>query len=412
MTARFRIAVAGGGMTGLVAAALLARSRHAEALEITLVDAAPRPVFLPGDDVGLRVSALSPGSSALLERAGAWEAIETTRCSAYEHMRVWDADEPPDGPCTLRFDADEFAVPALGYIVENELVRHALLESIATLPVELRFSTSIEAVEPGGRGHRLSLSSGDELAADLVIAADGTRSPVREALGIGVRRLAYPQTAFVTHVRPEYPHRRTAWQRFLPDGPIGLLPLADGRLSIVWSTTPAEAQAAGELDDARLAAVLSEASDHVLGALEPAGGRGTFPLAAQHADDYVKAGLVLIGDAAHTVHPLAGQGANLGLADAADLAQVIEAALDRGEYPADRPVLRRYERARRGANAAMMHALTGLNGLFASDSRLVGRLRRAGMRWFNRAGPVRRRVVDVAFGSMSGRKSAVPIRGN
>ena len=386
-------------MAGLTAAALLCRSRHADSLQVTIVDAAPRPVFLSDDDVGLRVSAISPGSEALLASVDAWPVIQSQRLSPYDHMRVWDAGEPPDGPATLRFDADEFAMSHLGTIVENELVRHALLEALAEARIELRFATRILSVDAADGSHRLSLDSGDTLSADLLIAADGGRSPVRTALGINVTRLAYPQTAFVTHVRPERPHLNTAWQRFLPDGPLGLLPLADGRLSVVWSTTPDAAMHAMDSNDTDLGLALSSASDFVLGDLELAGERGTFPLAAQHADEYVRHGVVLIGDAAHTVHPLAGQGANLGFADASELAEVIDAALDAGEYPADRPILRRYERARRGANAAMMHALTGLNSLFASDSAVLGNVRRSGMRLFNHAGPVRRRIVEVAFGT-------------
>lgn len=399
MKARLQVVVAGGGMAGLTAAALLCRSRHADSLQVTIVDAAPRPVFLSDDDVGLRVSAISPGSEALLASVDAWPVIQSQRLSPYDHMRVWDAGEPPDGPATLRFDADEFAMSHLGTIVENELVRHALLEALAEARIELRFATRILSVDAADGSHRLSLDSGDTLSADLLIAADGGRSPVRTALGINVTRLAYPQTAFVTHVRPERPHLNTAWQRFLPDGPLGLLPLADGRLSVVWSTTPDAAMHAMDSNDTDLGLALSSASDFVLGDLELAGERGTFPLAAQHADEYVRHGVVLIGDAAHTVHPLAGQGANLGFADASELAEVIDAALDAGEYPADRPILRRYERARRGANAAMMHALTGLNSLFASDSAVLGNVRRSGMRLFNHAGPVRRRIVEVAFGT-------------
>ena len=399
MKTRFNVVIAGGGMAGLTAAALLCRSRHADALQVTVVDAAPRPVFLAGDDVGLRVSAISPGYEALLASVGAWQVIRSQRISPYDHMRVWDAGEPPDGPATLRFDADEFAMPHLGTIVENELVRFALLETLAAARIELRFATRILSVEAAEGGHRLSLDSGDTLSADLLVAADGGRSPVRSALGIGVTRLAYPQTAFVTHVRPERPHSKTAWQRFLADGPLGLLPLADGRLSVVWSTTPDAARNAMDSDDAELGSAISAASDYVLGNLVPAGERGTFPLAAQHADEYVRHGVALIGDAAHTVHPLAGQGANLGFADARELIDVIDAALDAGEYPADRPILRRYERVRRGANATMMHALTGLNRLFASDSAVLGNIRRSGMRLFNHAGPVRRRIVEVAFGT-------------
>ncbi|MEO1202321.1 MAG: UbiH/UbiF/VisC/COQ6 family ubiquinone biosynthesis hydroxylase [Pseudomonadota bacterium] len=399
MTARLKIVIAGGGMAGLAVAALLNRARHAEALDVTLIDAGPRPVFLPDDDVGLRVSAISPGSEALLEQAGAWTHVTAARHSSYEHMRVWDADQPADGSSTLRFDADEFAKPRLGTIVENSLVQHALLETLPDSRFELRFATRMESVEVADGGHRLALDTGEEIAADLLIAADGGRSPVREALGIGVTRLAYTQTAFVTHVTPEQPHRETAWQRFLPTGPIGLLPLADGRVSVVWSTTPDLAAAAMDDDDAALADKLSHASDHVLGRLTPAGPRGTFPLAAQHAERYVGEGVALVGDAAHTIHPLAGQGANLGFADAKSLVDTIERALDAGEFPADRPVLRRYERERRGANAVMMHALTGLNRLFASHSPVVGQARRTGMQLFNRAGPVRRRIVEVAFGA-------------
>ncbi len=399
MKPRLKLVIAGGGMAGLAVAVLLHRSRHAASLDVTLIDAGPRPVFLPGDDVGLRVSAISPGTEALLARAGAWDHVSSARCSSYEHMRVWDAGEPADGPSTLRFDADEFATPHLGTIVENALVQHALLECLNGSRIELRFATRIESVEAVDGGHRLTLDSGDEIVAALLVAADGGRSPVREALGIGVERLAYEQTAFVTHVRPEKDHGSTAWQRFLPTGPIGLLPLSDGRVSVVWSTTPEVAARAMDYDDDALGDALGSASDFVLGQLEPAGPRGSFRLAAQHAKDYVRTGLALVGDAAHTVHPLAGQGANLGFADAAVLVATLDAALDAGEFPADRPVLRRYERQRRGANALMMHALTGLNRLFASDSAVLGAARRTGMQWFNRAGPVRRRIVEVAFGA-------------
>jgi 2-octaprenylphenol hydroxylase len=153
------------------------------------------------------------------------------------------------------------------------------------------------------------------------------------------------------------------------------------------------------MSDADLGARLTEVSDRVLGSLTVAGPRGTFPLAAAHAENYVEAGLALIGDAAHSVHPLAGQGVNLGFADVTTLADVIVAAFDAGEYPGDRPVLRRYERARRGANAAMIRLLTGLNSLFAADSTLVGELRRTGMLLFNRSGPIRNKAVDIAFGT-------------
>lgn len=357
-----------------------------------------------GDDVALRVSAVSGGSASLLNDIGAWSAIEAARICPYDHMRVWDEALEPGSASTLCFDADEFAVQHLGYIVENVLLQHALLDVLDELGVELIFESPISVIDINkidindGR-HCVQLESGSSIEADLIIGADGGRSLVRESAGIDVRRRPYEQTAFVTHVTPEKIHGQTALQRFLRDGPLGMLPLADGRLSIVWTTTPDMAAHAQQCSEPQLAELLTEASDQVLGKLAVNGPRGAFPLGAQHAKDYVRRGIALIGDAAHTVHPLAGQGANLGLQDAAELATVIIAALQAGEHPADRPVLRRYERARKGANATMMHFMTGLNRLFASDSSVLGELRRTGMQLFNRSGPVKKRVVGVALGA-------------
>ena len=232
-----------------------------------------------------------------------------------------------------------------------------------------------------------------------MIGADGAHSVVRECAGIESREWDYEQFAFVTHLQAEQPHANVARQRFLSSGPLGMLPLADGRISVVWSTSEAQAQWATNAADDELGAALSIASDFVLGRLRVAGPRGVFPLRARHAEDYVKAGIALVGDAAHAVHPLAGQGANLGLQDAFSLANVISAALEQGEHPGDRPVLRRYERDRGGANAAMLHFMTGLNRLFATDSTLLKELRTTGMWLFNHSGPLRQRVVHVALGT-------------
>jgi 2-octaprenylphenol hydroxylase len=275
----------------------------------------------------------------------------------------------------------------------------ALLKVLDRTDVNLRFATPIAGIERIGERYLLALEESRELPADLVIAADGARSFVRESAGIGVDEWSYQQTAFVTHLAPELPHENTARQRFLEDGPLGMLPLADGRISVVWSTTPDEAARALKANDEDLGALLSAVSGRVLGALTVAGPRGAFPLHARHARDYVLPRLALIGDAAHAVHPLAGQGANLGLQDAYALFEVLEDALARGEHPGDRPVLRRYERARKGANAVMLHFMTGLNGLFGAGSPVIGELRRAGMRLFNISGPVRERAVRVALGA-------------
>ena len=399
MNKRFDIVVVGGGVTGLTVAALLAKCEFAAEFQITIIDAASRPVWAPTDDVALRVSAVSGGSAGLLDELGAWSSIENSRVCAYDHMRVWDESIEPGSASTLCFSADEFAVQHLGYIVENVLMQHTLLSVLDDLGVELLFDTPIADIEFNADRHSLHLQSETTIEADLIIGADGGRSFVRESAGIDVRRRPYEQTAFVTHLSPENSHRQTASQRFLRDGPLGMLPLADGRISVVWTTTPDSAERALKCGDEELGQMLTEASDFALGTLTVDGPRGAFPLGAQHAEDYVRRGVALIGDAAHTVHPLAGQGANLGLQDAEELAAVIIAALRVGEHPADRPVLRRYERARKGANATMMHFMTGLNRLFASDSSVLGELRRTGMQLFNRSGPVKKRVVGVALGA-------------
>ncbi|MGB5687889.1 MAG: FAD-dependent monooxygenase [Woeseiaceae bacterium] len=398
MIRRYNIVVVGGGVTGLMAATLLAKGPHGDALDITLVDAAPRPVFSPDSDVALRVSAIATGTARLFASVGAWEYAAATRVSPYTSMRIWDARDTLESAAALRFNADEFAIPQLGFIVENVLLQDVLLYQLDRTDVTLKFSSPIARLRRSARHYELDLESGESLTADLVIGADGARSFVRSAVGIETNDWPYEQTAFVTHLRPEKAHGGAALQRFLRDGPLGILPLQDGRVSVVWSTTPDQAEAALAAGDEMTGHLLSEASDYVLGRLEVAGPKGAFPLCARHATAYVLPNLALIGDAAHAIHPLAGQGANLGLQDAAELAAQISAAIGQGLHPGDRPVLRRYERARKGANATMLHFMTGLNRLFTTDSPVLGELRTAGMRVFNRSGPIREHAVKVALG--------------
>ncbi len=382
MKGRYRIAIVGAGITGLTLAALLARGRNADALEIVVIDGAARPGFSIGDDIALRVSAIANGSADLLNSVGAWPAISAARVSPFEAMRVWDENDSPDSASAVRFAAAEFAVPQLGFIVENALIQHALLAVLDNCDVQLSFESTIESLPD----------------ADLVVGADGARSAVRKFSGIETSLWPYEQTAVVTHLKTERKHGAMARQRFLRDGPLGMLPLADGRISVVWSTNPETARQALASSDEELGRILTIASDRVLGELTVAGPKGAFSLCAQYANEYVLPGIALIGDAAHAIHPLAGQGANLGLQDAAELASVLDAAIAGGQHPGDRPVLRRYERARKGANLTMLHFMTGLNSLFATNSALLGELRRAGMHLFNRSGPIRERAVKVALG--------------
>lgn len=395
MSREYDIVVVGAGMVGLSAACLLARD---ERLRVTVVDAGPRPVFDPGDEVSLRVSAIAPGSVDILSRIGAWQAIQAARVCPYRNMKVWDAAGSVDGPETLSFEAAEFAVPQLGFIVENVLIQHALLQQLEMTGAEVCFDTPLESIDRTGHRFELELASGEKLTPDLLVGADGARSFIRDNAGIAVRSWPHAQKAFVTCLQTETGHHNTAWQRFLEDGPIGLLPLSDGRVSIVWSTTHEKAEEALSMSDDELSGLLAEITDGALGNLTPAGPRGAFPLKSQHAAEYVQDGLVLIGDAAHTVHPLAGQGVNLGLADADELARVVLDALASDENPGDLPTLRKYERARKGANKTMLRFVDGLNRLFSNRSAPLARLRGVGMYIFNKSGLIRERAVQTALG--------------
>ncbi len=398
MNREFDILIAGGGMVGLAVALALLQGDASDQCKITVVDAGKRPAFSPGQEVSLRVSAIASGTASQLASLGAWDSIAEARVCPYRDMKVWDATGSVEGPETLRFDAADFAVPQLGFIVENILIQDALLSLLDAANVSINFETPIRSVQKCGNRYVVEYGNGETMKPELLIGADGASSFVRNSAGITVRSWQFPQTALVTHLQPELSHRNTAWQRFLANGPVALLPLRDGRVSTVWTTTPEQAEELLNATDDQMASLLTEATDSVLGNLSAAGPRGSFPLKSQHADRYVLDGLALVGDAAHAVHPLAGQGANLGLADARVLAAVIAEALAAGEHPGDLPILRRYERARKVANKSMLHFINGLNRLFSNESTPLARLRGAGMALFNKSGPIRDYAVQVALG--------------
>jgi 2-octaprenylphenol hydroxylase len=391
----FDVIIVGGGMVGLCLAALIAQDERLAGWRVALVDpAVPRK---PKDDVvDLRVSALSRASQRILEAAGAWSAIEPHACP-YAEMVVWDAASRADARDALRFSAAETGEPNLGHIAENLRVQWALHES-PHMRGTTHIKTGLETVEFEADAAKVSLADGRKLTCGLVIGADGGASSTREQAGIGRAGWAYGQTAVVAHLHTAQPHRDTAYQRFLPDGPLALLPLADGRVSLVWTTTPAEAEALQQVEPAEFSRRVTEASDRVLGDATLDSGRAGFPLGLWHAREYVRPALALVGDAAHTIHPLAGQGVNLGFLDCASLVQVLGGAVCDGEEYSGLRVLRRYERWRRSENALVMGACDGLNRLFAEKSMAVAAARRLGLSLVTSQPMLRRALVQRALG--------------
>lgn len=383
MTRHFDVLVAGAGMVGSCFAALLAADTRTRNLRVGLMDAEVPPAFDPAAPMGLRVSALSRASQNILTTAGAWPVVAAARVSAYRRMRVWDAwdsgrDDPRnDGLC---FDSALLGEPDLGHIVENDLVRAALFDCIRRAAnVRTEIPTRLEKVATARDGVTVTLQDGRVLTAALLVACDGANSSVRKQVAIEVEESSYGQRGVVAVVRTERPHEETAWQRFLPGGPLAFLPLASGESSIVWSCEDARAEELLALNDVGFGKALYEAYNGVLGAIEVVSQRAAFPLRRLEAKNYVLPGVALAGDAAHVVHPLAGQGANLGLLDAAALAEVLAVAIANGESAGDLRVLRRYERWRKGDNLLMQRALDGLSKIFGARMAPAGALRRAGM---------------------------------
>lgn len=342
----------------------------------------------------LRVSAVSRASERLLRNLGAWEAIEKVRVSPYSEMHVWDA-----GGGSVHFDAAELGEPCLGHIVENRVIQAALWERLGTeADADVFAPASIESVSNSEQGAELVLEDGMRLRTRLLVAADGAASPLRTQFGIGVSGANYGQQGIVCVLDTEKPHEETARQRFMPHGPLAFLPLSDGSISIVWSADDAEATRLMAMTDEQFCAALQTASEGVLGAVTRCGKRAAFPLRRQHAETYIAPSAVLIGDAAHVVHPLAGQGGNLGFLDVAALAETLEQARDADRDFAQPRVLRRYERWRRGDNLATLWTMDGFKRLFGTDDRVLSGLRNLGFRLFDRATPLKREAMRQAMG--------------
>ena len=397
----FDVAIVGGGPVGACAAALLARGAAGGGggLRVALLEpGAPAP--LPADaPLESRVVALSRASERTLTRAGAWPRIRGPRLSPYERMRIWHESVAADSEQVLVFDAADAGEPNLGYIAENRLLQTALLGAFTDAGGHLE-PAQLSALEITEAGVNLT-TSGGVLSARLVVGADGAQSTVRRAAGLTAEVSDYHQTAIVASVATARPHQATAWQRFMHDGTLAFLPLADGTSSLVWS---ADDDLAAQLLGATangFAQQLDRASDLALGSTRLVSERTSFPLRRLTAQRYVAQRVALVGDAAHVVHPLAGQGVNLGLMDAAALAQLVLAAAGEREDPGALSVLRAYERWRKSEVALMGTAIDAFDRLLAHGSGPLARVAQRGLSWVNRSQELRRFFIRRALG-MSG----------
>ncbi|MBR8335477.1 UbiH/UbiF family hydroxylase [Burkholderia ambifaria] len=383
----FDVAVVGGGLVGKTAALALTQSGYKTAL--LAQPAAPRPADLAFDT---RIYALSSSSQALLERLRVWQALDHGRLAPVYDMRVYG-----DAHAELHFSAYQASVPQLAWIAESSLIETSLDAALRFQPNLTWFDARAQGFDVRDDAAVLTLSSGQVLEADLVVGADGAHSWVRSQMGAKIERRDYRQTGVVANFKASLPHRETATQWFRDGEIVALLPLPDGHVSLVWSAHTAHADELLALDPAQLAAEVERVSHGQLGTLECVTPAAGFPLALQTVDKLIAPRVALVGDAAHLIHPLAGQGMNLGLRDVAALADAI-ANKESFRNLGDTVLLRRYERSRREDIRALMVATDGLQRLFAVPGSFAKAVRNAGMAFVGAQPLVKRWLVSAALG--------------
>lgn len=386
MNTNVDVMIVGGGLVGASLAALLATK---SSLSIALIDKQGLPEYHPGD---YRVSAIAPASLRLFKSMDAWSWMAARGVSPYQGMQVWDGQSRG----MLRFDAHGINNKQLGFIIENSLMQAAVHDVLGRLPKVQRFmGVSPASYHPAENS--ITLSNGEVITASLAVAADGAHSWLRQAAGIDVKSSELSESAIVANVITEKPHDAIARQLFLKTGPLAFLPLLNpNECSIVWSLPTADAEAALSLDDAAFAAKLTTAFEGRLGQVTAVASRHRLPLRPQQASVYVKPGLALVGDAAHTMHPMAGLGVNLGLMDAATLAQVLIKAEAAREPLGDYRVLRRYARWRAAENAPILNGVDTLKRFFAVDHPAIATLRGVGMQLTDRCAWLKKRFIQIA----------------
>ncbi|MFK5985606.1 MAG: UbiH/UbiF/VisC/COQ6 family ubiquinone biosynthesis hydroxylase [Pseudomonadota bacterium] len=392
----FDIIVIGGGMVGAAFACAMAIEEQNNKLSIAVLETQPANSNWPADSFDIRVSALTHSSQQLLEKIGVWSNIKSMGAYAYQQMQVWDKT----GQGKIHFNAKEVGKENLGHIIENRIIQKSLQQQLADFE-QISFihpfkTHNIEFLE---EGVVISDDSGVKLSAKLVIGADGANSWLRQQANIDINSWAYQQTALVTTVKTSLHPQSTCWQQFMPTGPLAFLPLRDHYSSIVWSTTATQAEQLLKLKEKDFNLQLEESFGDFLGNIQVCSERAIFPLRMRHARQYVKPHLALIGDAAHTVHPLAGQGVNLGFDDAQALANELSLAIKLGKNPFDYAILRKYERARKGSNIAMLASMDILKRLFSNQNPVLSLLRNTGLNLAGSSSFSRQFFINYALGN-------------
>lgn len=394
----YDLIIVGAGLVGASLACAVAQQENAQSLRIALIEAGSDVQHFEGENFDPRVVALTQASQNLLISIGVWEEIVHTRACAYRDMHVWDGE----GTAAIHFNCAEVRANHLGHIIESSIILTALRKKIAqcshiTLIQPARITTLTN-----GSGVEISLDNGQTLSANVLIAADGAQSKVRELATFETREWDYGHKAIITTVQTELPNQATAWQRFMRTGPLAFLPLSsvNGKhfCSIVWSAEIELADELMQLNDAEFCTRLGFSFEHKLGKILHSAERFSIPLRQRHAKTYIQPHIVLVGDAAHNIHPLAGQGVNLGLLDVAVLAQEIERALVRKIPLNDFSILRRYQRQRLAGNLIMMSAMEAFKRLFGSNSLMLTWLRNSGMRQLDSVTALKKIIVKAAMG--------------
>ncbi|WP_142501671.1 3-demethoxyubiquinol 3-hydroxylase [Klebsiella sp. 2680] len=383
------VVIVGGGMVG--GALALGLAQHG--FTVTVIEKNAPPVFDASSTPDIRISAISAASVGLLKSLGVWDAVQGMRAHAYRQLETWEWES-----AHVVFNASELKLPELGYMVENNVLQGALWQALAAHnQVSLLVGVSLQEMQRGETQASLTLTDGSQHQARLVIGADGANSQVRQLAGIGVHAWQYQQACMLISVQCADAPGDSTWQQFTPEGPRAFLPLFDHWASLVWYDTPARVRQLQGMSMVQLQQEITRHFPSRLGEVTPLSA-GAFPLIRRHALQYVKPGLALVGDAAHTIHPLAGQGVNLGYRDADALLDILSSARAHGEEWASLPVLKRYQTRRRADNFLMQSGMDLFYAGFSNDLPPVRMLRNIGLMAAERAGELKRQALKYALG--------------